>query len=54
MRGALSTVVSCVLSIGIIPARAGSTMRYLGIDRIPEDHPRSCGEHFSEIFGESR
>ena len=45
MRGALGDCRYPRLSLGIIPACAGSTLRGVHIFRCSGDHPRMCGEH---------
>ena len=45
MRGALIVIDDHLVVPGIIPAYAGSTSRTARSGRIPEDHPRVCGEH---------
>ena len=47
VRGALCKIRVVNGISGIIPARAGSTIRDLNVARGTWDHPRSCGEHFS-------
>ena len=45
VRGALSVLCSSVLTAGIIPACAGSTMVTAAAHPRCRDHPRMCGEH---------
>ena len=45
VRGALPLVPVCVPDVGIIPARAGSTLDVPSAAMLAGDHPRSCGEH---------
>ena len=45
VRGALTNSRLVIVFIGIIPARAGSTMCPRACRRCSRDHPRSCGEH---------
>ena len=48
VRGALWPRVSGRASIGIIPACAGSTGVSTTTTILPWDHPRMCGEHWSQ------
>ena len=52
MRGAPFITSDNSCSARIIPADAGSTVRYAPCRRKSGDHPRGCGEHyhFSDIF----
>ena len=45
VRGALTISKWKHRPVGIIPACAGSTGRYLPVYRCTRDHPRMCGEH---------
>ena len=45
MRGALAFLTGLVLSVGIIPAYAGSTQTHQPSSARVQDHPRVCGEH---------
>ena len=45
VRGAPKYCDECGARVGIIPARAGSTVTSLASWRAGRDHPRSCGEH---------
>ena len=45
VRGALGLYNVNTVGLGIIPARAGSTMHKRGRYKPNQDHPRSCGEH---------
>ena len=45
MRGAPPSATLIVLSIGIIPADAGSTKPSIPQGHTLTDHPRGCGEH---------
>ena len=45
VRGARIVVLAMMAGLGIIPARAGSTACEVFDAGLPEDHPRSCGEH---------
>ena len=46
-RGALSAGQALVLSVGIIPACAGSTQQRLRLSPVERDHPRMRGEHLT-------
>ena len=46
MRGALTTVQTFTVCVGIIPADAGSTPRKNCMLSGNTDHPRRCGEHY--------
>ena len=50
MRGALLVQAERADQVGIIPADAGSTMRWNGRNRQNKDHPRGCGEHSSNVL----
>ena len=50
MRGALLVQAERADQVGIIPADAGSTMRWNGRTRKTRDHPRGCGEHSSNVL----
>ena len=45
VRGARLLIVLTVLTLGIIPACAGSTQALVHCPRRARDHPRMCGEH---------
>ena len=45
MRGARNANTFESVAMGIIPAYAGSTHLYSGMDTTKGDHPRVCGEH---------
>ena len=45
MRGAPANPLEEAVELGIIPADAGSTSRWLHGLLIRKDHPRGCGEH---------
>ena len=45
MRGAHRTGAKTRITIGIIPADAGSTWLSDAAKSVGEDHPRGCGEH---------
>ena len=45
MRGARAVLILSCFRNGIIPAYAGSTSCVAKQTRMPEDHPRVCGEH---------
>ena len=45
MRGTQTMGARTIQQSGIIPAHAGNTVRYVGGDAGPVDHPRACGEH---------
>ena len=36
----------------IIPADAGNTALFDSLDEIHQDHPRGCGEHRIDVYGE--
>ena len=48
VRGALGRVHHLPGLLGIIPARAGSTVLHAPGGLVGQDHPRSCGEHDSD------
>ena len=45
VRGALRILRNTGLTLGIIPACAGSTSRTFDVEYLDGDHPRMCGEH---------
>ena len=45
VRGARCRIFFCRLTLGIIPAGAGSTRCSEGRYMVLQDHPRRCGEH---------
>ena len=45
VRGALRSVMPWILSVGLIPARAGSTLGSTQPGISARAHPRPCGEH---------
>ena len=45
VRGALRSVMPWILSVGLIPARAGSTVPDSAREAGNRAHPRPCGEH---------
>ncbi len=46
MRGSLTSMIFCFLTLGIIPAHAGLTSSLEGGMVISRDHPRACGAHW--------
>ena len=48
MRGAREVPPRNLHDGGIIPAYAGSTSRFSGVDATLKDHPRICGEHLTK------
>ena len=48
MRGTLFCCLSIFSYMGIIPAYAGNTRNPTSLRLAYRDHPRVCGEHFSE------
>ena len=45
MRGTLVASTPALSHLGIIPAHAGNTQRFLIQSPMTRDHPRACGEH---------
>ena len=50
MRGTPVPVNTPLGVIGIIPAYAGNTFRWLNCQCLDRDHPRVCGEHNIRVF----
>ena len=50
MRGALLMAGETVITIRIIPAYAGSTLKPAGLAIMDGDHPRVCGEHLTDLL----
>ena len=50
MRGARFSKPSCAYDERIIPADAGSTLKFTADQLWFEDHPRGCGEHVLNIL----
>ena len=46
VRGALAQRHGTIVASGIIPACAGSTIKYPMMCHVARDHPRMCGEHY--------
>ena len=53
VRGALRSVMPWILSVGLIPARAGSTLGSTQPGISSRAHPRPCGEHGFSPLGHS-
>ena len=49
VRGAHPECLRVEADRGIIPARAGSTLKWLQCRFLVGDHPRSCGEHAAPV-----
>ena len=45
VRGKLLFISSSLLRHRITPARAGKTLLHNWTKRLPQDHPRACGEN---------
>ena len=50
MRGALAACIASPKTLGLIPARAGSTRHHLDPTGLGWAHPRPCGEHSAIFF----